>query len=73
MTAQFEQISDLLKELDLLVNFKDKVPLYLVGGAAITLLYDKENRTADLDFIDPPDILISKGGEGSPLMRILKN
>lgn len=67
MTAQHEQIINFLKDLDAEISFKDKSHLYLIGGSAITLAYDPGNRTADLDFIDPPDILLQKGGPASGL------
>jgi hypothetical protein len=41
----------------------------LIGGSAITLAYDDENRTADLDFIDPPKILVEKAGIQSALSQ----
>lgn len=69
MTAQYEQIINFLKDLDSEISSKDKKHLYLIGGSAITLAYDPGNRTAALDFIDPPDILLQKGGPQSDLAK----
>lgn len=59
-----------LKELDALVD--RPILLYLIGGSAITLAYDDENRTVDLDFVDPPGFLIEKAGPRSELSRRYK-
>lgn len=67
MTAQYNQIINFLRDLDSVISLKNETRLYLVGGAAITLLYDQENRTADLDFVDPPDIFMKNGGQNCPL------
>ncbi len=69
MSLESEQIIAFLKDLDSHLRFKTSVSLYLVGGAAITLFYDQENRTADLDFVDPPQALINKGGKNSTLSK----
>lgn len=67
MAAEVERIIGLLTELDRELAFRRPVPIYLIGGGAITLAYDPNNRTADLDLIDPPKILEKKGGKGSAL------
>lgn len=69
MTVQFDQIIKFLHELDGLLVLKGKIPLYLIGGGAITLAYDPQNRTADLDLIDPPKNIIQKGGIDSLLCQ----
>lgn len=67
MAAELERIIKFLAELDSELSFDKPQSLYLIGGAAITLAYDHENRTADLDFIDPPAVIAKKGGDGSAL------
>ena len=69
MTAHLENILAFLKELDEQCGFKHPVDLYLIGGGAITLAYDPQNRTADLDFIDPPHAITTKGNENSELAK----
>lgn len=69
MTAHFEQILSFLKDLDKQITPSIPFELYLIGGAAITLAYDHQNRTADLDLIDPPEILSETGNELSSLAR----
>ena len=69
MTAQFHQIVDFLRQLDAKLTFRNKALLYLIGGSAITLAYDHQNRTADLDIIDPPKELVKKGGPTTALAR----
>ena len=69
MTTYSEQIISFLNELDNRLSDKTPITLYLIGGGAVTLAYDPENRTADLDFIDPPDRLSEIGGKGSPLAQ----
>jgi len=69
LTIQLDQIIRFLRELDGLLMMKRKIPLYLIGGGAITLAYDPENRTADLDLIDPPQDIIKKGGRDSRLSQ----
>ncbi len=69
MTVQSKQIVAFLKELDNQLSNKTPLLLYLIGGGAVTLAYDPENRTADLDFIDPPDRIAQIGGEGSSLAQ----
>ncbi len=69
MTAQLDQIKNFLNELDSQLSFKDPYPLYLIGGAAITLAFDPQNRTADLDLIDPPEAIIKEGGIDSALAK----
>ncbi len=67
MSAFSESLHAFLKELDESLPSKKPLKLYLIGGSAITLAYDDENRTADLDFIDPPDFLVEKAGPKSVL------
>ncbi|MBI2335942.1 MAG: hypothetical protein HYU97_04185 [Deltaproteobacteria bacterium] len=69
MTAHLDNILAFLKELDEQCKFNHPVDLYLIGGGAITLAYDPQNRTADLDFIDPPDNIARKGNENSELAK----
>ncbi|OGQ06912.1 MAG: hypothetical protein A3G32_06860 [Deltaproteobacteria bacterium RIFCSPLOWO2_12_FULL_40_28] len=69
MAAELERIKSFLKDLDSKLNFKAPVLLYLIGGGAITLAYDHQNRTADLDFIDPPEKLVNLGGQGTLLAQ----
>lgn len=69
MTSQLESIKEFLKELDAQLPLDTSHKLYLIGGAAITLGYDHQNRTADLDFIEPPDVIDQKGGINSPLSK----
>ena len=69
MIAFSKQIIAFLEELDDLVRTKRPMTLYLIGGAAITLAFDEENRTSDLDLIDPPDILTRIGGFESALAK----
>ena len=69
MTAHLENILAFLKELDEQCGFKHPVDLYLIGGVAIPLAYDPQNRTADLDFIDPPHAITTKGNENSELAK----
>ncbi|MDO8519667.1 MAG: DUF6036 family nucleotidyltransferase [Deltaproteobacteria bacterium] len=69
MEAELARIIDLLRDLDGRLDFKKPETIYLIGGGAITLAYDHENRTADLDFIDPPSILEKLGGKGSALAK----
>ena len=69
MTMESDQIILFLRELDSHLNFRTPVTLYLAGGAAITLVYDHENRTADLDFVDLPGTLMRKGGQNSSLAK----
>lgn len=70
MSAFSQFLRAFLKELD--VSVDRPATLYLIGGSAVTLAYDDENRTVDLDFIDPPEFLIKKAGPGSELSRRYK-
>lgn len=65
MEAEYRQIISFLKELDKKVN--KLAAIYLIGGGAITLAYDRQNRTSDLDVIDPPDEITKIGGTKSDL------
>lgn len=69
MATELEQITGLLQELDKELHFNQPASLYLIGGGGITLAYDHQNRTADLDFIDPPAMIIKKAGEGTRLAK----
>lgn len=69
MATELERITGLLRELDKALRFDEPVSLYLIGGGAITLAYDHRNRTADLDFIDPPGAIVKKAGEGTSLAQ----
>lgn len=69
MSAFSESLRAFLQELDKSLSSKENLKLYLIGGSAITLAYDDENRTADLDFIDPPAMLVEKAGLKSPLSQ----
>lgn len=69
MSAFSESLHAFLAELDKSLVSKKPLKLYLIGGSAITLAYDDENRTADLDFIDPPKILVEKAGLQSTLSQ----
>jgi uncharacterized nucleotidyltransferase DUF6036 len=72
VSAFSEALRLFLEELDGGLAFKPPLALYLIGGSAITLAYDEENRTADLDFIDPPELLVLRGGIGSALAQKYK-
>ena len=72
MSIFSESLLVFLQELDAALPFRHPLKLYLIGGSAITLAYDNENRTADLDFIDPPEVLIKKAGLRSKLARKYK-
>lgn len=72
MTAQLENIVRFLKKLDQSLSAKQIIDLYLIGGAAITLAYDNQNRTSDLDFIEPPEVIINMGSEKSDLAKQFK-
>ena len=65
MDAGYDQIISFLKELD--HKIKEKRDLYLFGGGAMTLAYDRKNRTADLDFVEAPSDIVSKANQHSPL------
>lgn len=67
MTAQYDTILAFLGDLDKAVAFKSRMVLYMIGGAAITLAYDRTNRTADLDIIDAPHSLEKLAGRGTAL------
>ena len=67
MANELERILRFLKELDEGITADVPLDLYLVGGGAITLAYDHENRTADLNFIDPPTDFEKRRGKDSPL------
>ena len=69
MSAFSESLHAFLRDLDKSLGSRKPLKLYLIGGSAITLAYDDENRTADLDFIDPPDFLVEKAGLKSPLSQ----
>lgn len=59
MAAGYEQLTGFLKELDQLLQ--REVDLYIIGGAAITLAYDRKNRTADIDIVEVPTDIMSLG------------
>lgn len=67
MNAFVRSLHAFLKELDGKIASKKPLKLYLIGGSAITLAYDDENRSADLDFVDPPNFLVEKAGLKSRL------
>ncbi|MBX7149008.1 hypothetical protein K1X76_07965 [bacterium] len=67
MVTEFENIINFLTELDAEIKVQKPIELFLIGGGGVTLVYDHSNRTVDLDFIDPPEIIVIKGGQGSSL------
>lgn len=69
MATELERITGFLQELDKELQFNQPLSLYLIGGGGITLAYDHQNRTADLDFIDPPETIVKKGGENTQLAK----
>jgi len=69
MTARLQNIISFLSQMDRQLEGDEKVNLYLIGGGAITLFYDDENRTSDLDLIDPPDKISEIGSEKSALAQ----
>lgn len=69
MTARLQNIVSFLSQMDQQLEGTERVNLYLIGGGAITLLYDDENRTSDLDLIDPPSKISDIGSEKSALAQ----
>lgn len=69
MSAEYHAILSFLDVLDQRLYGHGRLTVYLIGGAAITLAYDQENRTADLDLIDAPAILETIAGKESSLAK----
>ena len=46
-----------------------KTTLYIIGGAAATLAYAPDNRTADIDVIEAAEEVVALGGKDSDLAR----
>lgn len=69
MSAEHSAILRFLEELDKQLSSTPPITVYLIGGAAITLAYDHENRTADLDLIDAPQSLEDIAGIDSKLAQ----
>ncbi len=65
--AGYEQIIAFLKEVDALMT--QPLACYIFGGAAITLAYDHENRTFDLDLVEASSKIISSFGPNSELAQ----
>ncbi|MBI1869577.1 MAG: hypothetical protein HYS07_00110 [Chlamydiae bacterium] len=65
--AGHKQILAFLKEVDM--SLAQPLTFYLFGGAAITLAYDHENRTFDLDLVDTYSQVISSFGPDSKVAQ----
>lgn len=65
--AGYEQIIAFLSKVDALM--KQPLTGYLFGGAAITLAYDHENRTFDLDLVGANSEMIASFGSNSELAQ----
>ena len=62
---EYRRIVAFLQALD--GKARHKAILYVIGGAAVTLAYAPDNRTADVDVIDATEEVIRLGGEDSVL------
>jgi len=62
---EYRRIVAFLQALD--GKARRKATLYVIGGAAVTLAYAPDNRTADIDVIDATEEVIRLGGEDSDL------
>ncbi len=65
MDNPYQLIVNFLKALD--GQLKEQVELYIIGGGSITLCFDKENRTADIDAVEAPEIVLQLAGEDTDL------
>ncbi len=65
--AEYQRIIDFLRALD--KKLRKRATLYLIGGGAITLAYDRENRTADIDAIGVDEEIARLGGRESELAQ----
>lgn len=63
--SERERIIAFLKDLD--DELSKNIDLYIIGGGAITLAYNPENRTPDIDTVDAEDEIEQKGGQSSSL------
>ena len=67
MTERIRIIS-FLKALD--DELSKKIDLYIIGGGAITLAYNPENRTSDIDVVEADKEIEQKGGPSSKLSQV---
>ena len=65
--ASYEQKLSFLRAFDQAID--QPVTLYLIGGAAITLAYDFQNRTTDLDAVAPNQSVLVLAGKDSELAQ----
>jgi hypothetical protein len=71
MTFLKEDIINFLKEVDENIENMHKVPVYIMGGAAMLLGYGSERSTRDIDLIltDECKSLLKLAGRDSPLSK----
>ena len=65
--AQYQKIIAFLQALD--EKARRKATLYTIGGAAVTLAYAPDNRTADIDVIEATEEVVELGGKDSDLAK----
>lgn len=62
-------LQNFLKDLDKRLSASSHYQIYVIGGGAITLHYDPQNRTSDLDVIEADVVLENVGGKGTSLAK----
>lgn len=67
MARTYQQIIKFLEELDRLLTAK--FDLYIIGGGSITLFYDHQNRTVDIDAVEVGKEIITIAGKKSALAQ----
>ena len=65
MARSYQQIVNFLQELDQRLN--KKFDLFVVGGGSITLFYDHQNTTLDIDAVEVDARILKIAGEKSAL------
>jgi hypothetical protein len=65
--AERQRITAFLQALD--QKSRRKATFYVIGGAAVTLAYAPDNRTADIDVIEATEEVVALGGKDSDLAQ----